>query len=571
MAAHARKYKLVTSLLTVSMLTACGGDKDLSAEDTTVPLTGFTNSTLSVTEESATQNIKLPVSITEAYRQKWLKDNLDSNANTDFDLDITLESRYVTATEGDIAIHAVKFSGSIYDPYFTIPFTVYNDEELEENETVVLSIVANDSVGIAQGKSTQLEITILENGEAQSAKVSQTLQTVNPGDTASLTVDLNNVTTTSTSLPITFGGTANYGVDYSISDANINQETLTIPSGVKSYTLNLNIAKGSAVYSGKRIEFNLDDDASITVDSGVSYIYIYGNEALNDTGVTQNSDGSNAQSFSTVVPDYPNQDASYGLSVSSPATSGWKLKKVNSQGNEIASNITDTEVWRCTIDEVTGMVWATQGVSDKDSNSVADSLEVSITATDNDANTGFSQVVPDYHVKPSNLTDSSNLLLSNYRYSYYSEDIQTNGNVAGLKRRTLYKYTDLVPSEPEKYASKEVIQNAPSSEYCGNPHDVEGYSCTTESIVKYANDQGLCGYSKWRLPKLTEVVSVIDHKSGNGAFSRVFPNFTDGAILTQSTTPQATSAVFCASADGTVQQCAKNSPNHVRLVNKIGE
>ena len=56
-------------------------------------------------------------------------------------------------------------------------------------------------------------------------------------------------------------------------------------------------------------------------------------------------------------------------------------------------------------------------------------------------------------------------------------------------------------------------QSTGSNQLCHGP---EGFSCDTASLVDKVNELGLCGHYDWRLPKLHELLTIVDYEVASG-------------------------------------------------------
>lgn len=90
-----------------------------------------------------------------------------------------------------------------------------------------------------------------------------------------------------------------------------------------------------------------------------------------------------------------------------------------------------------------------------------------------------------------------------WTYTPYDSNPETNGGWLGYRDST----------------SGECIRGA-----------MEENSCNTEAYVKAVNKAGLCGYSDWRLPRLSEIVAVAKEtaREAPGETPKMLPNTADG-------------------------------------------
>lgn len=95
-------------------------------------------------------------------------------------------------------------------------------------------------------------------------------------------------------------------------------------------------------------------------------------------------------------------------------------------------------------------------------------------------------------------------------------------------------------------------------------------ACDTEGFIKAVNESALCGYQDWRLPTVTEFLSIGHFGKGDPAIdSEIFPN-TFGLRHWTSQTYAAVPllAWYMYFSDGSVSFTGKGDPSYLRLVRK---
>jgi hypothetical protein len=92
--------------------------------------------------------------------------------------------------------------------------------------------------------------------------------------------------------------------------------------------------------------------------------------------------------------------------------------------------------------------------------------------------------------------------------------------------------------------------------------------CETQAYVDWVNNQGLCGYSDWRLPSIRELVSIAVLSSEFPAFDKsYFADTTKPRFFTSQTyATEPSRAWYVYFSDGSVSSTGKSDASFVRLV-----
>lgn len=130
--------------------------------------------------------------------------------------------------------------------------------------------------------------------------------------------------------------------------------------------------------------------------------------------------------------------------------------------------------------------------------------------------------------------DPAELGYGQYSYSWYNPNPLLNGGFAGNR----------------------------STELCG------GIACDTEAFTAAMNQQKLCGFTHWRLPKVAELMSLVwGDRQSLAIDNAYFPNTPNSHFWTsQSFAPLDTSAWYVYFSDGSPSNTLKATPMHIRLV-----
>jgi hypothetical protein len=95
-----------------------------------------------------------------------------------------------------------------------------------------------------------------------------------------------------------------------------------------------------------------------------------------------------------------------------------------------------------------------------------------------------------------------------------------------------------------------------------------GTGCDTGKYVADINAMGLCGWSDWRLPTQSELVSIVDYGRGNPRIDTdYFPNTSSSSYWTSSTVSSGSAfTVYFNNSNASVTTDSKGNPRQVRLV-----
>lgn len=133
-------------------------------------------------------------------------------------------------------------------------------------------------------------------------------------------------------------------------------------------------------------------------------------------------------------------------------------------------------------------------------------------------------------------SDSSHPRYGGHYYSWYSEDENSNGGSSGY---------DQLPEQQ-----------------CATP------PCHTQNYVRWLNQLSLCGYSDWRMPSVSELLSIsVSSQVVPALDTEYFPNHFSPRYFTRNTLasdPQLAWYVYFT--DSTVSSTNKSDGSHLRLV-----
>jgi len=329
------------------------------------------------------------------------------------------------------------------------------------------------------------------------------------GQTVTLNYPLDRITPSSLTFSFAITGNAVAGVDadYSISNtsaltfaANSNNATLTITTYVKE-----------DVYDARTLTLTFTDSAG---DEFSQPFVIPGNVYLNDTGITDYSDGSDFNLGAQPGGDLALQDAAYGLDViinpnalanaggdTQDASSqfyknsrdvdiasqeykgkaGFRFVKIGSDGMARTANSTDYE---CVKDEVTGLLWQVKSTTNTLTNSETDPT-----------------LPAKYQMADEQLYNAAN-------FSYPWEASALSGVGPGWHHGSPNNNNDsfTTNTDPTGFANS----------ICGyhsgyGDRDFDLY-CASGSYANETNFLKVCGKSNWVVPTVEQLRSIMNYE-----------------------------------------------------------
>ena len=193
--------------------------------------TGTPNSvTITIIDDDVTisdPTVSLSVSsatIAENGGTSTLTVTLSSAPTTTVNIPITVGGTATSGNDYSLASASVSFTptGALTRP---VTVTAINDATDEPNETIILSVNAASITGVTGTDSVTITITDDDDAPTSTPTVSLSVSSATiaeNGGTSTLTVTLSSAPTTTVAIPITVGGTATSGNDYSLASASVS-------------------------------------------------------------------------------------------------------------------------------------------------------------------------------------------------------------------------------------------------------------------------------------------------------------------------------------------------------------
>jgi hypothetical protein len=327
------------------------------------------------------------------------------------------------------------------------------------------------------------------------------------GQAFTFTYTLDQVPDVAVDYTITMSGTAVQGSseDYTINNAS----PLTFPVGSTTTSLTITTYQKNDVYDARTLSLTFTGN---TGEPATLNLLISGNVYLNDTGITNYSDGSSFDIPNQINDKYKQQDAAYGLDIiiNSAATdpdtgdskddrkqlyknefdvtpndseykgkAGFRFVKIANNGMPV---VADSTSYECVTDEVTGLTWQVKGPQNLITH------EAKSEPGDPDVYT---------------MADEQNYKASNFQYPWMPSALGTTGPgwYSSLNDATLDE-----GAEPGKHYANQA---------CGYPNEGrnEGLPlyCSTGSYTDEVNRLGACGKTNWVVPSVEQLRSILDY------------------------------------------------------------
>lgn len=333
-------------------------------------------------------------------------------------------------------------------------------------------------------------------------------------------------------------GTATEGDDYIIGDPL----TLEFSPGDVEASLEVLIIDDDIPEGGETIKFKFGDIREAGRPGREEHanhtIIILGDTALNDTGLVTYSDGHRADHPEPNGETPPGQDAEFGRDADSSTSldghAGFRFAKISKDGRyDLPPNARE---WRCTRDEVTGLVWenksAPKSTKEIENEETGETRRPEVTRQEFRA--------------------------TNFTYGWHSDVAELNGGSVGMLE-----------------TGKDLPTN-PVGDECGYEIDAGREHtpyCHTKSYIQEMNLYEACGFSNWRMPTIEELRSLANHSvtpaNNSAPDERFFSNVrTDGKEYF-SATPYAygAGAAWCYDyGEGKATTCKKRPTEDYRAV-----
>ncbi|NQZ49283.1 MAG: DUF1566 domain-containing protein [Moritella sp.] len=309
------------------------------------------------------------------------------------------------------------------------------------------------------------------------------------------------------------GASEDYTLDGSAS-------TLTFAKGSTTTSLTIITYQKDDVYDARTLSLTFTGN---TGEPATINLLISGNVYLNDTGITNYSDGSSFDIQTQANDKYMQQDAAYGLDIiiNSAATepdtgdskddtkqlyknafdvnqndseykgkAGFRFVKIANNGMPVVAGTTNYDTpfvqnstnYECVTDEVTGLTWQVKGPQN---------------IITHEAKSAASE--PDVYT----MADEDNYKAANFQYPWMPSALGTAGDgwFLGLNDATL----DEGAEEGQHYANQA----------CGYPtegrNNGQPLYCSTGSYTDEVNRLGACGKTNWVVPSVEQLRSLLDY------------------------------------------------------------
>jgi hypothetical protein len=307
----------------------------LSAQEYTVPTISFATATNTANEgNGGNQTVTVTANLSSATTTAV-------TVPTTYSGTATSGTDYIAATTS-ITIAAGATSG-------TASFSVVGDSTVESNETVVLTM--GTPTGATLGANTSYTHTIT-NDDVPSISFTTISGAANEGHSGNqavnVTANLSSATTAAVTVPITYGGTATSGADYSAATTSI-----MIAAGATSGTASFSVIGDSTVESNETVVLTMGTPTGATLGANTSYTHtITNDDVLIDVVATNSSvaehgssniiytftrtgDTSSPLSVNFAVSGTANSaDDTSSVNLLSPPTKSWTNLKSNNSSNK---------------------------------------------------------------------------------------------------------------------------------------------------------------------------------------------------------------------------------------------
>ncbi len=415
-----------------------------------------------------------------------------------------------------------------------LPLIISNNNYYENDVSLTYSISAASSTDylIENGQTT---VTLSDTDGQPTVSFEKANRTLLEGDQDSFIVELSHYSHMDASVVLEQSGTVSSG-DF-VSDLN-SDSLLTINSGTVSTSFNVTAQSDGLSEGAEALVYTLTQptDTSISPNNSALSIYIPGDKRFNDTGYITKFNGT-AFDETGSTPNYPNQDANYGLDIAAPVNHndgqyGFSYSKFDGDGNSLPVDATD---YTCIRDNATGLYIERKTSPSDETVNLPNQTEL-------DEELDKQRDDPDNYAYPYS-KESYYWQHTSYTYTWHEPEDDMNGGYQGAKEEDMRQE---VPVD----VTCAVSENSGSDRRC----DSNGY-------LSQMNQFAVCGITDWRLPSPSEARSFVNYNVNNDELAdNYFLTFIEGqSILTNATRPDKQGSAWCVNTEtGQTKLCLKN-------------
>ena len=459
----------------------------------------------------------------------------------------TASIRHISTTLSDVSIED-EYTGAFAEGAVSsqIRVVVHADAIKEPDEFFEVLIQSDD----ATVSSNVVRVKILDAGNPTKIYMKDAFRTMARGTNAGrIAVQVAYPSSiNSYGLSIAYSGSAGRGKDFS---ASLN--SLVVEPGVSEVNIPIDILTSSVRKSSRIVTITIAAPGIVDEQRATTTVLIPGDYQSNDTGVVSHWNGSSLQG--TASPDYPKQDAEYGIDVgasSSDGHAGFSFTRLDFAGNPVSAVANH----RCVKDENTGLIWEVK----------TDSLSLPVPASGSTYKEFIDEAVRrsklpvgnvDYTPYPYHGFHAA-WQTANYGYYWFNADSNSNGGSAGAQGETssvgyFLSAACAFPNETQSLYSAEATR------------------CNSKIYVDFANSAAVCGVKDWRLPSIEELRSIVNYEPGSpGLIPFYFPNMAGLRVMSSTPYSREKGAYWCLDADTKrVQLCNKQYPESIMLVRGV--
>ena len=390
-------------------------------------------------------------------------------------IDLTAKEFNIVELVANVSLFGAEDSGQIYNYQWTLPegfeLTVDEDDTTSSSIRIKMPDVEVD---------TDLTFAVNVNNDDfnSDADITLTVQPVDFVDNTAPAINTMKDRIFNENSDVSITAFASDGQDFSsqldVSWTQVEGTSVTLDT-TNDFTLEFKTP--DVIDDIQKLVFKITViDSSFTASSETVDVYVTEkNEltafTLNDTGVTtcanydfENGAHDNQIDCQTLVPEAMpnNQDAHFGRDVdnndNSNGRAGFDFTKIAADGQELSANASN---WACVLDNTTGLMWERK-------------------------------------------QNSTGIHGFGAEFFYFDSNYSTNGGIPGVILKDEDTREPILNEEGNVQVDK------------GECLLSETICLSTEEFAAETNTENLCGYSDWRLPTKTELLSIVDYNADGG-------------------------------------------------------
>ncbi|MCQ1060118.1 DUF1566 domain-containing protein [Photobacterium sp. ZSDE20] len=524
------KNRFVLALLPLAVMAGCDDSSKDDGKSGTIPSISIPKTVTLTEPRNAGDVLEQTLRVTLS---QTLDRDMIAHLKVELDTAAAGDDKFANLIIEDQSVRIIKGNRTAEFSYKVLNNNLYQDDV-----TLFINLSVDENAGVTLGDNQTL-ITIKNSDDVPVFEFDEYQAYVQEGASYTLKGRLSHYTDKDVVLPLAISGNALYNIDYTLST-----DTLLVPAKQLEAQLVIDVIEDGIPEGGEAAVLTINKPENATAGKVDEFtMVIPGDLGLNDTGMVKHWDGYSL--IDAPSSEYPNQDAGFGRDTDSDrhdnGAHGFSFQKLDHAGNTLPSSAPN---WHCVKDDVTGLVFEHK----------TPEMDPVVLSDDE-----ISEMVRDYLRGEGMLPYPEHYghwHAVSYKYLWYNPSSSTNGGQPWVKGPGFGNGA------------------YPVNRYCAYPntespsYNSRARNCDTDNFLSVMNNAGVCGFTDWRLPTVSEIMSMVNYAEDLpvGAID-YFPNIQTGQFWTASSAVENNASAWCYDADEElVKLCHKGQANHVIAV-----